>query len=57
MRPITENEIWVFFGILLAARLEGKVGNMWENESNMSDRGVKPRTDYTKYMVTEDSKT
>jgi len=50
VRHITENEFCVFFGILLAARSEGKVGNMWENESNMADRGVKPCTDYTKYM-------
>ena len=49
-KPISENEFFVFFGVLLAARLEGKVGSMWENESTATDQMFSKVVNYTEYM-------
>ena len=40
-----------FFGIILAARLEGNVGTMWENDVSKTDLGIKKPTNYSKHMT------
>jgi hypothetical protein len=30
MNLISKNEFWIWFGILLAARIEGRKGDMWD---------------------------
>jgi hypothetical protein len=31
MNPISPNEFWVWFGIMLVARIEGRKGDVWDN--------------------------
>lgn len=37
--------------ILLTTRLEGKVGNMWEIDSSLTDQWITKYTTYSEYMT------
>jgi len=47
---ITESEFWKFFGLMLATRLEGRVGTLWDSAS-AEPPGILRRVDYTKDMT------
>ena len=47
---ITESEFWKFFGLMLAARLEGRVGMLWDSAS-AEPPGILRRVDYTSHMT------
>ena len=47
---ISQYEFWTFFGILLAARLEGRKGNMWDS-SISSDEGFRRKTNFSQYLT------
>jgi len=50
MTRITESEFWKFFGLMLAARLEGRVGTLWDSAS-AEPPGILRRVDYTSHMT------
>ena len=50
-KPISENELWVFFEILLGVRLDGRVVNMWDTDSASCDQGRTRTTNYSELMT------
>jgi len=49
LKIISENEFWRFFGLLLAARLEGRTGTLWDT-NHSRPAGILRAVDYSKYM-------
>ena len=45
-----------FFGALLPARVEGKVGTLWESDSTLCDIGSKNKVNYLQYMTHKNSR-
>ena len=50
LKRISEHEFWRFFGLLLAARLEGRTGTLWDTDRNRETTGILKKVDYTPYM-------
>ena len=50
MREITDHEFWVWWGIIIAARIEGRIGTdmMWDRSD---PEGYGTKVDMTKYMT------
>ena len=51
MRRISANEFWRFFGLMLAARLEGRTGTLWDTDRFRETTGILKKVDYTPYMT------
>jgi len=49
MSLISEREFWIFFGLMLAARLEGRVGTLWDTDTRSPD-GILRNVNYSKHM-------
>ena len=49
MSLISEREFWIFFGLMLAARLEGRVGTLWDTDTKSPD-GILRNVNYSKHM-------
>jgi len=49
MTLITENKFWIFFGLMLAGRLEGRVGTLWDSDSRPPNDILKS-VNYTKHV-------
>jgi len=47
MRHVTEKEFWIFFGILIAARIHGRYGSVWDSGQPEGQRSM---VNYAKYM-------
>lgn len=45
--PISENEFWIWWGLLLVARVHGRIGKIWDT---VDPAGVDFRVDYAQYM-------
>jgi hypothetical protein len=48
IRKITEREFWVWWGIVIAARIEGRTGTMWDQTG---PEGYGKKVDMGKYML------
>jgi Transposase IS4 len=48
MNLISKNEFWIWFGILLAARIEGRKGDMWEKNE---PEGYAKKVDLSSFMT------
>ena len=48
---MSKNEFWFFFGILLTAILEGKVGNMWDADLVACNQGHIRTTNYSELIA------
>lgn len=49
IRKVTEQEFWIFFGLLLFARLFGRVGDIWDRDSKKRE-GYRPTVDASRHM-------
>ena len=47
---VSEKEFWKFFGLMLAGRLEGRVGTLWDTPSKETD-GIRRSVNYTSHMT------
>jgi hypothetical protein len=48
VRDITDYEFWVWWGIVLATRIEGRKGNMWDR---LEPEGYGKKVDMSQYMA------
>lgn len=44
---ITENEFWVWWGLMLTARIMGRKGSLWDR---LDSEGLRPRVDFSRHM-------
>ncbi len=47
-KQVSENELWVFFGLMLAMQIEGQNGNLWDRED---PEGIEHKVDMSEYMA------
>ena len=47
MNEVSPHEFWVFWGLIIAARVFGKQGDVWVRAQ---PDGIKPAVNFTKYM-------
>ena len=47
MKEVSEQEFWIFWGLITVARVMGRKGNLWDK---CEPEGKDHRVDYSKYM-------
>ena len=47
---VSEQEFWKFFGLMLAGRLEGRMGTLWDTPNKETD-GIRRSVNYTSHMT------
>ena len=53
MKEVSDQEFWIFWGLIIVARTMGQKGNLWDK---CEPEGEDHRVDYTKYMSESDHK-